>query len=323
LFYNHQTLSVSPQENAAELAGLLNRLKLKDGRPLLDGLLAEQPSRALHEEDGDGLPIDIIVHSRGGLIARAFCELPLAARQNQTLTRLIRHVFFLGTPNAGTLLAAPKNFGRLANYLLNLVHRDPTGLFGKLSSFLAESFVRWQMKANIPGLQAQNPETLRDRDSLLNTLHEGATGVFQAGQTERQPNQPVWPKYLCVASNFEPGELTEGFDVSSMNKFLHTIPEIAKSLAGAGVDQLTDAFMNDANDLVVDTASVWSLRLGRKQKCDPDVGVQLASVLLFNVDQEFPHPAGIELYKRPWIHHCNLFGQPETQAFILRALKLK
>lgn len=328
LFYNHQTLSESPEANADELATMLNELTLKDGQPLLEGLLKEQQqaSGALNEDQGPSLPIDLIVHSRGGLVARAFCELcelTLASKKKSKLTRLIRHVVFLGTPNAGTLLAAPKNFGRLANYLLNLVHRDSTGLFGKLSSFLAESFVRWQMKANIPGLNAQNPETLSDPQSLLGRLHEGDTGIYLAKTAKRHDNQETWPKYLCVAANFEPGDLTEGFDISSINKFVGSVPELAKSLVGVGFDQLTDAFLNAPNDLVVDTASVWSLRLGRKQKCDPDVGVQLESVMLFNIDKELPHPVGLQLYKKPWIQHFNLFGQSETQEFILRSLKLQ
>lgn len=44
--------------------------------------------------------LDIVTHSRGGLMGRAFCD-PL--KQDAA----VRNLIFLGTPNCGTALASP------------------------------------------------------------------------------------------------------------------------------------------------------------------------------------------------------------------------
>jgi hypothetical protein len=82
--FDHWTLSKTPEDNARMLWDRLDP-RLRSGRRL-----------------------DIITHSRGGLVARAFVEL---LRHGAA----VRRVVFVGTPNAGTNLANPENWGRVAD----------------------------------------------------------------------------------------------------------------------------------------------------------------------------------------------------------------
>ncbi|NQV25517.1 MAG: CHAT domain-containing protein [Rhodopirellula sp.] len=319
LGYSHWTLAQSPEENANELCGALQELTVKDSGPLLSALLAE----AGRAEANGNPPVDIIVHSRGGLVARAFVELTTVSVPGKPrplpVSSIVRNVFFLGTPNAGTQLAHPKNWGRMANYLVNMVHHDRFGLLGRLSGFLAEAYVRWRMP-EIPGLYAQNPETLRTSGSLLNRLHFGATSLFDAQSQTFRSGPSSRPQYLCVAANFEPGPFNTGFDVSSLPKFLSSATDaslqVAGKATGAVIDTALDPFFSAENDLVVDTRSIWSLRGGLAKDNSLPQPVLPEQVLLFNPDEDFASPGGIQLWDEAWIHHCNLFSQRETQQFI-------
>jgi hypothetical protein len=82
--FDHETLSVDPLGNARDLLRLL----------------AELDPRA---------PIDILCHSRGGLVTRALLQHPAlkAARQGRTF----RNVIFMGAANEGSPLAEPGQTG--------------------------------------------------------------------------------------------------------------------------------------------------------------------------------------------------------------------
>ena len=133
----------------------------------------------------------------------------------------------MGVPNAGTHLANPKNWGAMADMLVNLVSHDPSGLYGRLSGFLFYMLAQ-QIGENIPGLQAMNPLTAADDNSFLERLQQ----VGPKGAAE----------YFVVASNYAP-------DRDTLNVVSH--------LKKAG-DQLLDKFFAEPNDLVVHTASMWA-----------------------------------------------------------------
>jgi hypothetical protein len=195
LGFDHWTLSLTPEENAALLWDLLD--------PAL---------RAGHR-------LDIITHSRGGLVARAFVELLGHGEA-------VRRVIFVGTPNAGTNLANPRRWGAAADVLVNLA---PLGApFAKLSGLLARLLIA-KAESRIPGLQAQNPDAAGAGDFL--------------GRVQGVGRPPHGVTYSAVAANFEP-EAGE-FDPRRL-------------LAQVG-DAGLDAFYGHPNDLVVDTGSVWAV----------------------------------------------------------------
>jgi hypothetical protein len=285
--YDHWTLSKSPLENAADLA---KRLKELDPQLL-------SPNR-----------LDLMVHSRGGLVARSFVELNFEGQQEQdypvaTRCAAVRRVIFMATPNAGTQLANPVNAGRLADFLVNLAHLDEFGFFARMSGLLAQAVVHQELSA-IRGLRAQNPNNRVIEGEILNRLHFQDTTVFKKDNTFRDGQQR---KYWCVAANYEP------FD----DKGATDLTGIGEHLKAVGLDEAFDAFYNVANDLVVDTHGVWAFRNGSQEmltKTDPLPGSQ---VLLYNptpaVTQE-PHDA--QRVRAVRVHHCNLFMKREVRQFV-------
>jgi len=247
LGFDHWTLSLTPEENAAFLWNLLD--------PAL---------RAGHR-------LDLITHSRGGLVARAFVEI-LAHGE------AVRRVIFVGTPNAGTNLANPRNWGTVADVLINLA--PISAPLAKLSGLLARLLIAGA-EGRIPGLQAQNPSAAGSGDFL--------------GRVQRHTALPQGVSYSAVAANFEP----EPGGVSP------------RRLLGQVGDSGADAFYGHPNDLVVDTGSVWSV----DAPPDYDLTTENAAVprvLLFN-----PEGRGVgQVIRKRGVHHNNLFSLPETMAFL-------
>jgi hypothetical protein len=247
LGFDHWTLSLTPEENAEFLWNLLD--------PAL---------RAGHR-------LDIITHSRGGLVARAFVELLGHGEA-------VRRVIFVGTPNAGTNLANPKNWGAAADILINLA--PISAPFARLSGLLARLLIA-RAEGRIPGLQAQNP---------------GATGTTDfLGRIQRATQLPHGVSYSAVAASFEP-------ETGGLNP-RHLLTHVG--------DVGADAFYGHPNDLVVDTGSVWSV----DAKPDYDLATEnraVQRVLLFN-----PDGRGVgQVVRKRGVHHNNLLAMPETIAFL-------
>ncbi|HVQ14601.1 MAG TPA: CHAT domain-containing protein, partial [Vicinamibacterales bacterium] len=139
LGFDHWTLSKSPDENAEQLA---NELRAFD-----PGLMT-------------GGRIDLVAHSRGGLVGRAFCMDHADA---------VRNLIFLGTPNCGTDLANPNNWGSFADLLVNMTGIDSAELFGRMAGLLAQ-LAAAGVVSDVPGLLAQSPEAASTDGSFLNRL---------------------------------------------------------------------------------------------------------------------------------------------------------
>jgi hypothetical protein len=257
---DHWTLSRTPLENAEMLVEQLR---------VLDPQLLE------------GRRLDIITHSRGGLVGRAFCELLERAPA-------VRHLIFLGTPNCGTDLANPKNWGALADMLVNVTGLDFADLFGRLAGLLAHLAVLAGEK-RIPGLLAQNPLMADVENSFLHSLQR-----VDAGRGEVQ--------YAVVTAEFEPAPL------------IPNLKGLWQAAKAAGVDTALDRFFTDANDLVVNTAHAWCIEQGSAQRAQLPAFLKPDRVLAFvPAMSKLQLPAQVKPEVALGIHHCNLFGQPRTQ----------
>jgi hypothetical protein len=263
LGFDHWTLSKSPEENAGQLADEL---------------------RAFDADLLGSASLDVISHSRGGLVARSFCEL-LGHSES------VRNLIFIGTPNCGTDLANPRNWATFADLLVNMTGVDAAELFGRLAGLLARLAVG-RVVSDVPGLLAQSPETVVEAGSFLNRL--------QSPKTDRGR-----VRYGVICSEFEPTALVPN------------LKQIAKSATEAGLDAGLDALFASANDLVVNTAHAWGVACSPTEAVNLPKSVSQNRVLLFTPPKTtFKPPAGIRIETALGVHHCNLFSQARVQEAI-------
>jgi hypothetical protein len=170
--------------------------------------------------DGTRLDLDIVCHSRGGLVARLLTErqgdFALGSRKLR-----IANVVFVGTPNAGTTLADAEHVGdfidtytNLLNFIPDVGISDVLGVIVTVAKQLAVGVAK-----GLPGLQSMRPGG--DFATWLNAA--GTSG----GET----------RYFSLSSNFTPNE---------------------PGLRELAADRLMDRIFKAANDLVVPTESVFS-----------------------------------------------------------------
>jgi hypothetical protein len=172
---------------------------------------------------------DVITHSRGGLLARALVELAddeisdlsgTAWRRPANLGVRFRRVVFVGTPNAGTDLADPKNLPSTLDRIANAIHMLPDAplTFALGAVFAVAAYVSETGLDALPGLVDQAPAS-----RFLTKL-----------------NAPKCPSidvqgYFGIEAEFHP----DG--------------GIAAAMLDKGVDRL---FRGNANDIVVPTLGV-------------------------------------------------------------------
>lgn len=265
LAFNHPTLSVSPFLNAVELARLLN------------GTRAE---------------IDIICHSRGGLVSRWWREVvdPVRTRKGK--------VIFVGSPVAGTSLAAPHRIRATLDLITNISKALSIGakvgatavpvaaplftaaavlarLFSKVTGIVAKTPLPDAAVAAVPGLAAQSRDGANfEIDSLRNGNRIPAAGYF-AIQSDFQPDAPGW-------------------------RFWNYFNNIKGRLVNAGADIIFD---DQPNDLVVDVASMTDFTESLKLPTGDDT-----RVLSFGTNDT--------------VHHVNYFEQPDVVSKIRTWLQI-
>jgi pimeloyl-ACP methyl ester carboxylesterase len=193
LAFDHPTLSVDPGHNARRLAELL-------------------PA-------GLDLQLDIVAHSRGGLVAR---ELAQRANANGLDGKVrVQSVTFVGTPNLGTPFCNSDHLASYVDAMTNLLSALPdNGITDAVDCVVGVlSHVARKMYAGIPGAMAMDPEG----------------DYLKALNAEPHPSDC---EYRVITSEFEP------IDGSGWKRHLRDLV----------VDKV---FADKPNDLVVPTDPDW------------------------------------------------------------------
>ena len=194
--FDHPTIGFSPTENATWFAGRLADL-------------------------GAALDVDIVAHSRGGLVARVLAEQQGAAGVMSGGLR-VGTIVFVATPNAGTALADFDRLGRLVDNLTNLLELIP-----------------------------DNPIT-DPLEVILSVVKQLAVGAFKGldGLASMTPGGSYLGEFLNVASATDTTYRAIASDFE---------PAANAALARLARDMATDAiFREQANDLVVPTVGVYT-----------------------------------------------------------------
>jgi hypothetical protein len=190
--FDHYTLSEDPRQN-------------------VEWLLGQVP-------DDARLNLDIICHSRGGLVSRLLAEqqadLPLGTRQVD-----VGRVVFLAAPHAGTILADPEHLGDLVDAATNLLNLVPDiGISDVLGAVI--TVVKQLAVGALGGLDGLT--SMAPGGEVLATLN-GA------------PKAPA--RYYALAADFEPAS--------------------GSGLAAYARDTLHDLLFRAPNDLIVPTSGAW------------------------------------------------------------------
>ncbi|WP_280183020.1 DUF7379 domain-containing protein [Nocardia cyriacigeorgica] len=196
LAFDHPTVSRTPVDNIRWLAQYLRQ---RDTR----------------------LMVDVVCHSRGGLVGRVLTERADLADVADTLT--VGKAVLVGTPNAGTALADVARHEHLLNRFTSLLQLVPdNGVTDALDIVLAlVKQVAAGVAEGLDGLMAMNPSA--------RFLTEQLTG-----------RHPTAARYFTVGANYEP-------------------PAGSSLLRIAGDGGVDLVFGRDDNDLVVPTAGALAL----------------------------------------------------------------
>ncbi len=217
LAFDHRTLGVSPMLNANELA------------------------RFLDDSDAE---VDVICHSRGGLVTRWWAEV-----FDKKMTRKVR-IVFVASPMAGTSLASPHNIRESMNLLAN--YSRAVARFGKGASFVAGACplftvatVLFESVSSVTRVMAKTPVA----DAAI-ALVPGLDAMSRVGNNHElialQKEVPIRSdhEYFAVKANFETTDV--GW------KFWRAFRSGKERIKNAAADFV----FQDENDLVVDCTSM-------------------------------------------------------------------
>jgi hypothetical protein len=196
--------------------------------------------------DGARLSLDVICHSRGGLVTRILAErqseLSLGSRE---LT--IDKVAFVGAPNAGTAMADAEHVGKLIDTYTNLLNFFPApGVVDVLQTVIA--VVKQLAVGAFGGLDGLTSMIPKGQFlSGLNTINDGTSDYF-AVTSHFEPQSPGfrdWVRDQLVDQVFSGADNdlvvpTQGvYDASGASRFPITNPEV---LSGSDSVAHTDYF---------------------------------------------------------------------------------
>ena len=160
--------------------------------------IADDPvenARAFLEMAGDrALELDIVCHSRGGLVTRAIAERTGALRdRNPGVT--VRNVILVGVPSSGTILASADHWNELVNRATTLFSLIPgPGVAEGLEIvFALVRSIAVRTANNLKGLEAMAPGS----DFLASLNVETATpGMYRAIVSDYEPREPGLREWL-------------------------------------------------------------------------------------------------------------------------------
>jgi pimeloyl-ACP methyl ester carboxylesterase len=256
LTFDHPTLTVAPWINAIDLHAAL-------GTP-----------------EGE---IDVICHSRGGLVASWWLYFQKPR---------IRNLVFVASPLEGTSLAAPARIKSALDLLGNLARGvgSVAGTAATVVPMLAIAGGLMKILGGVIGFAA--------RSSLVDAGVSLVPGLV--AQSRDASNEELerlyrsdWAAKLsihAVQSNYEPPE-----NIEPWWKFWSHFRQLPGRVADFGADRL----FAGPNDLVVDVASM----------------TQLGSTAI-------PLKNRLDLSDARSVHHCGYFRQPRTIGFLTSVLKL-
>jgi hypothetical protein len=195
--FNHFTLSHDPKQN-------------------IDWLVKNLPA-------GRNLEVDIVCHSRGGLVARTLAESPTTFGLDTSRVN-VRRIAFVTVPNQGTALAHPDHMVKMIDRFTSALNLFPTGP------------VTETLEALITAVKMIGHGALKGLDGLASMRPDGAfMRSLNAGT-------PSGEGYYAIAVDYEP-----------MNEGLRAL--VTGKVADVVLDRV---FGDNANDLVVPEAGVYS-----------------------------------------------------------------
>ena len=228
--YNHFSLTDDPQTNAKKFFEMMRAAGVK-------------------------LNVDIICHSRGGLVSRALSE--RTADSDVTDAEFhVRSVVFVGTPNAGTLLAQP-------DHMMSMIDRYTTAL-----NVIPAGPVEEILEAIVTTVKIVAHAAMKALDGLMSM---NPVGDYLKGVNVASDNGT---KYFAICANFEPN--------TDATAPLTTI--IKEKIGNAIVDRI---FKDAPNDLVVPTNGVFT-------SVGPHFPLAETSRLVFPSDRGIWHSAYFE-----------------------------
>ncbi len=253
LGYDHKTLSVDPRENADGLLGELRQLW----------------------PNGD-VDIDVVCHSRGGLVYRSLVETVLPGDR---WPAAFGKVVFVAAANSGTELANSANWARLADLYTNLAAMSARGLAIVVPGAAAPGLILAELLDGVGTLVKTIVSSALNDGDIPGLAAMQPTGEFITQINATGAGQPTTESsnYFAVVSNFEPALRTAD-------------SEIPERLLALLRDGLVDQLLNADNDMVVDLASMTRI--------DPGGGDFFDDRFDFGTN-------GV-------VHHTNYFLQPET-----------
>ena len=222
VFFDHPSLSVSPVINALELG------------------------RALAGSSGQ---IDVVGHSRGGLVVRWWLEAFGSSLRLASNARV--RAVLAGSPLHGTSLAAPDKIQHAMSLISNIgtFAEKTLGLVGLTNPFLWVAGKLIEVIVSVTGALAKTP--IVDALTALVPGLSGQSAVDNNHEINRLRIGPVAvePAYYAVTSNFE-----------TQNPGWRFWRNFRKDRAA---DLATDIVFPGDNDLVVDTWSMTDLGVPR------------------------------------------------------------
>ena len=255
LLFNHPTLAVPAWLNASELARCF---------------------------DGCAAKIDVICHSRGGLVVRWWLDV---LRPGRAATRVV----YVAVPLAGTGLASPPRLTETLNYLANFAGFLGTAT-NKVGDFAGWAKIFFSVAAGLMQIVSaliRGAAAIGVADAVVHLIPGFLSMARMSNNSEikhlRRLSLPTEGRF-AIKSNYDLAK--PGF------KLWRYVTEAKKRLGNYGADVL---FAAD-NDLVVDTGSMDDLQQE----------LRIPSTQVYD-------------FKTSEVHHCAYFAQVQTYEFMRKA----